>query len=74
LQLVLDLSPDQLAALKAELRALAQKGQVKYGIHVSDTALMTCFVQGVADNQHIHFIDGADGGLAMAAADFKARQ
>ncbi|WP_420411842.1 DUF3095 family protein [Roseibium sp.] len=73
LQLVLDLSPQQLSGLKAQLQELSDKGQAAYGLHVSDTALMTCFLQDMASNQHIHFVDGADGGLAMAATDFKAR-
>jgi Protein of unknown function (DUF3095) len=28
-------------------------------------------VKSASDNQHIHFIDGADGGYALAAAQMK---
>lgn len=73
LQLVLDLAPNQLEGLKAQLQAFSDQGRITYGIHTSNSALMTCFLQDMASSQHIHFVDGADGGLAMAATDFKAR-
>lgn len=74
LQLVLDLTPRQLASLTAHLEAEYDSGRLVFGLHVSSAALMTCFVQDVGNNQHIHFVDGADGGLSVAATDFKERQ
>ncbi|MGS4885180.1 DUF3095 family protein [Roseibium sp. MB-4] len=73
LQLVLDLTPDQLTAVKTYLESQSKADQLVYGLHVSDSALMTCFVQDVSNNQHIHFVDGANGGLSLAAIDFKKR-
>ncbi|WP_306149559.1 MULTISPECIES: DUF3095 family protein [unclassified Roseibium] len=73
LQLVLDLTPDQLSAVKTYLESQSKADQLVYGLHVSDSALMTCFVQDVSNNQHIHFVDGANGGLSLAAIDFKKR-
>ena len=35
---------------------------------------MTCFVDGLSDGKHIHFIDGGDGGYAMAAMKLKAQK
>lgn len=32
---------------------------------------MTCVVQSPINNKHIHFIDGADGGYALAALRLK---
>ena len=32
---------------------------------------MTCLVFSLEQSQHIHFIDGADGGFALAAQRFK---
>ena len=32
---------------------------------------MTCFVKSTTQNQHIHFIDGGDGGYAAAAKQLK---
>ncbi len=47
-----------------------QKGECVCGIHVSDSALITCMINNRTDN-HFHFIDGADGGYAMAATMLK---
>jgi len=74
LQLVLDLTPDQLAAVERHLETAYQAGELVYGLHVSDSALMTCFVEDIGNSRHIHFVDGANGGLSMAAAEFKKRQ
>lgn len=49
-----------------------QAGTLNYGVHVSDRALMTCLIFDQR-KRHIHLIDGADGGYAMAAKGFKAR-
>lgn len=43
-----------------------------YGIHIADRAHMTCIVMNKYF-QHIHFIDGADGGYTMASIGFKSR-
>ncbi|POF34821.1 DUF3095 family protein [Roseibium marinum] len=74
LQLVLDLSPAQLAAVESCLEAAFEAGEVVYGMHVSGSALMTCFVEDIGNSRHIHFVDGADGGLSLAAEQFKKRQ
>lgn len=69
---VLDVTESQAQALEASLQALQDAGQVDYGLHSSDHALMTCFVRSMT--QHVHFVDGGDGGYAMAARQLKARQ
>ena len=40
--------------------------------HTSETALMTCVIDGY-DGNHVHFVDGADGGYALAAKQLKAQ-
>ena len=50
---------------------LQQRGDILYGWHDSDRALMTCFVRSLT--QHAHFIDAGDGGYAKAAAQLKAK-
>lgn len=47
-----------------------QQGVLKYGIHVSDAAQVTCLVSQ-AGVKHIHFVDGCDGGYALAAKALK---
>lgn len=67
---VLDLSPSQTDELEGLLTGLQRAGEVSYGMHRSDHALMTCFVRSL--DRHLHFVDGGDGGYAMAARQLKA--
>ena len=45
-------------------------GIARFGLHRQAAALMTCFVPS-ATHDHIHFVDGAMGGYAMAAQALK---
>jgi Protein of unknown function (DUF3095) len=47
-------------------------GKLVYGLHISDRALMTCLVFE-RNGRQVHFIDGADGGYALAAKALKQR-
>jgi hypothetical protein len=71
LRLVLDCSEEQAAGLEAVLEAARSAGLIHYGLHRSDAALMTCFVQTMQDGGHLHFIDGGNGGFATAAQQLK---
>jgi hypothetical protein len=62
----------QREALDAWLAGHYAKGELVYGLHVTDRAHMTCLVFNYS-GRHLHFIDGADGGLFSAAQAFKAR-
>lgn len=62
----------QRAALTAWLDERYTRGDLVYGLHVTDRAHMTCLVFDYA-GRHLHFIDGADGGLFLAAKAFKER-
>lgn len=73
LRMILDCSDEQARAIESYLEKRHAAGELCYGIHLSDIALMTCYVQDVKDGQHIHFIDGGDGGYAMAAKQLKAQ-
>ncbi|TYC52774.1 DUF3095 domain-containing protein [Rhodobacterales bacterium] len=73
LQLVLDLTDAQLDALRKSLSDGYEDGALVYGLHVSSEALMTCFVEDIANSRHIHFVDGSNGGMSAAAAEFKKR-
>jgi Protein of unknown function (DUF3095) len=35
--------------------------------------MMTCLVFSLEQSRHVHFIDGADGGYALAALQLKAQ-
>lgn len=71
LRTVLDLSTDQQAKIVNILQGYYEAGQLYYGTHSSDEALMTCFVSSFADSDHLHFIDGGGGGYALAANQLK---
>jgi tRNA A22 N-methylase len=42
-------------------------------MHLSDHAVMTCLVVSPTDGQHVHFVDGGDGGYTQAATQLKAQ-
>ncbi len=48
-------------------------GVVRYGLHRQDRALMTCIVPSITADDHLHFVDGAGGGYAMAALQLKTK-
>ena len=73
LRMVLDCSEEQIQEIEQYLEAQYQKGLLYYGMYLSNTALMTCYVQDIKPGQHIHFIDGGNGGYAMAAKQLKAQ-
>jgi hypothetical protein len=73
LRMVLDVSKIQAERIGQYLQAEQDAGRLVYGVHLARSALMTCLVFNMAQSEHVHFIDGADGGFAMAAIDFKAR-
>jgi len=62
----------QRTALNGWLEERYARGELIYGLHVTDRAHMTCLVFNYA-GRHLHFIDGADGGLFLAARAFKER-
>jgi hypothetical protein len=70
LRMVLDLSDLESAALEAFLESERGAGRLVYGLHRADSALVTCFVRSY-DGDHVHFVDGSDGGYALAAKQLK---
>jgi hypothetical protein len=69
---ILSGTPAQREALDAWLAERYAKRELVYGLHVTDRAHMTCLVFNYS-GRHLHFIDGADGGLFLAAKQFKER-
>jgi len=68
---VLDCPPDSIILIRAELSRRALAGEIRFGVHVSNSALMTCLVTSTASGSHVHFVDGGDGGYAKAAEFLK---
>jgi hypothetical protein len=71
LHMVLDCTEAESAAIEAYLAGLHADRRIAYGTHRSDRALMTCLVFSLTQSRHVHFIDGADGGYALAALQLK---
>ncbi|MEH6474249.1 MAG: DUF3095 family protein, partial [Sneathiella sp.] len=71
IRLVLDCTLDQIEEIQALLQRFHENRQVAYGVHLSETALMTCLVFNLAEGAHLHFVDGGDGGFAFAATQMK---
>jgi hypothetical protein len=70
LRMILDCTPELAAALDRRLAAAA--GTAVYGLHRQQAGMMTCFAPSPSRSDHVHFIDGAEGGYAAAAAALKA--
>lgn len=73
LRLIVDCRSDEYDLLKDELNKAHENQEIYYGLHASKEALMTCFVESTQQGDHLHFIDGDDGGLAMAAKQLKSQ-
>jgi len=72
-RMILDCSPKQVTDLSEYLDLAHKQGELSYGIHKSQTSRMTCFVEGLGEGNHIHFIDGGDGGYAKAAKNMSGQ-
>ena len=72
LRMVLDCTPELADEIERHLAASAANGVVAYGTHRQHAAMMTCFTPSPTSANHVHFIDGALGGYAMAASAMKA--
>lgn len=72
LKMVLSVTTDQRIRLRERLESRRSAGELYFGIHVSDRALMTCLID-TGGNGEVHFIDAADGGYALAARELKAQ-
>jgi hypothetical protein len=71
LRMVLDCTPRLADQIEARLAAAKSAGTIRYGVFRQDAAMMTCFTLSATRSDHFHFIDGARGGYASAAAAMK---
>lgn len=70
-RMVIDCSPEEADQIEALLEDKRQKGLLSYGVHRSHACLMTCYVESPTQGNHIHYIDGDDGGYTAAARQLK---
>jgi hypothetical protein len=72
LRMVVDLNVAEIYRLESRLSAEHRAGRLAYGLHRSNAALITCLVRSYSGG-HVHFVDGSDGGYALAAQELKAQ-
>lgn len=73
LALVFDCPGDRIEMVRDFLEERQARGDLQYGMHIADYAVMTCFVTSPSQNEHVHFIDGGDGGYTRAATQLKSK-
>ena len=73
LKLTLDVAPQLADRIEQRLQAAEAGGVCFYGLHRQGEALVTCIVPSTVARDHIHFIDGADGGYVTASRQLKAK-
>ncbi len=69
---VIDCALEQIDAIAAYVADCAAAQGFRFGMDVADTALMTCLVTSATDGQHVHFVDGGNGGYTNASKKLKA--
>ncbi|MFK0161377.1 DUF3095 domain-containing protein [Rhizobium sp. NPDC090279] len=74
LKMTIDVDAAHLGRIEARLRQAEAEGVCRFGLHRQDSALMTCFVPTPLMRDHMHFIDGASGGYAMAAMALREKR
>jgi hypothetical protein len=72
LRMTLDCSEEFAEALEQRLQRASDFAE--YGAFRQSNALLTCYAPSLTDRTHVHFVDGAGGGYAMAAKAMKERR
>ena len=72
LRLVISGQQSQRAKLEKYLERKFRNGKLAYGLHLADTAMITCMVFRY-HRDHVHFVDGSDGGYVTASQGLKKR-
>ena len=72
LRILIDCNEEQAVKIENLLEEYSRQGVLRFGLHRSPSALMTCLVFNLDKGEHIHFVDGGDGGFTAAAKKMKA--
>jgi hypothetical protein len=72
LRMTLDCTPALADRIEQHLAKAARDNIVRFGIHRQPAAIMTCIVPSATESNHLHFVDGAAGGYALAAQKLRS--
>jgi len=72
LRMVISGSKEQRKMLENFLEERFLEEELAYGIHISDAAMITCMVFQY-HREHVHFVDGNEGGYVAASKKLKKR-
>ena len=72
LRMIIDCTPELADEIERMLAVAAREGIVRFGLHRQQAAMMTCFTPSPTSADHMHFVDGASGGYALAALALKS--
>lgn len=72
LRITVSLGDAELGKLTEFLEEERKAKNLRYGLCVQDSAILTCYVPSVTSDSHFHFLDGAGGGYAQAAENMKS--
>lgn len=70
LRVVISGTEEQCEEMRSFLQDQFEASRLAYGIHVTDKAMITCMVFQY-HREHIHFVDGSDGGYVQASKTLK---
>ncbi len=71
LRMTLDCTPAMADKIEKRLEQAEAANVARFGIHRQPSAIMTCIVPSITESTHVHFVDGAAGGYALAARRLK---
>ena len=71
LRMTLDCTPDFADRIERRLERARTDGVARFGLHRQPTAIVTCITPSIHERNHVHFVDGAAGGYALAASHMK---
>lgn len=72
LRLVIDCSNYEAQSIINKLSLYEKEKQIYFGHHLSESAVLTCFVKST-DSDHLHFIDGSGGGYTLSSKQIKIK-
>ncbi len=73
LMMTIDCPIEIAEAIASRLAVAEAAGLLRFGRHRQEEALVTCIVPSARRPDHVHFVDGAAGGYAVAAAALKRK-